>query len=151
MRDVDVKGELLVEEIEVLIGGIILHEVGPRTDVLAVGIVGDELEGECIAAGGDTIGTAVVGAVESAILHAGRRVGAESRVPGVSGVAVGVPRGGMDPAPVGIEDDLAVDSGTPTSLLACLPGESRVGLSRVRAHLLGRDDSEEGQGKKGCD
>ena len=151
LRDVDVEGELHVEGVEVLVGGVGGHEVQTRADVLAVRVVGDELEGQSIAAGSDTIGTGVVGAIQGAVGDTCRRIGAECRVPGVSRVAVGVAGGGVDPAPVGIEHDLSVLSGAAASLGALLPGEGGVDLSCVRADLLGRDEGKSGEGGEESD
>ena len=102
--DIDVESEFLVLELEHLVGGVGGHEVDTRSDVLAVGVGRDELERQGIATGGDTVGGSVVSAFESAVLGAGDVVGAESSVPGVAGVAVGVLTGsrGVEPAPVGV-------------------------------------------------
>ena len=67
-----------------------VHEVETRTDVL-VRAVRDEVELEGGSAGGDTVGTGVVGTVQSAVLRTGGGVRAERGVPSVSGVAVRVP------------------------------------------------------------
>ena len=134
--NIDVEGELLVEKLEHLVGRVACHEVDTRTDVL-LGRSGHELEGESVAAGGDAVGTRVVGTVESAVGRTGNTVGAESGIPGVSSVAVGGSRGRVEPAPVGVEDDLAGGLGsTPATGGALLPGQGRVGLSRKSADLL---------------
>jgi hypothetical protein len=52
---IDVEGELLADEVEHLVLGVALHEVGTRTDVAAGGTLGNELEGQSIAASGDTV------------------------------------------------------------------------------------------------
>ena len=57
LGDVDVEGELLADEVEHLVLGVALHEVGTRTNVGRVRALGDELEGQRIAAGSDTVGT----------------------------------------------------------------------------------------------
>ena len=49
--------------------------------------------------------TSVVGTVESAVLGTGDGVGAEGRVPLVTGVAVGVTADVVQPTPVGVEHD----------------------------------------------
>ena len=55
---VDVESELLVLEVEELVGGVVLREeVDTGTDVLRVRALGHELERELVAAGGDTVGT----------------------------------------------------------------------------------------------
>ena len=55
LGDVDVKGELLVDEVEHLVLGVRLHEIGTRTNVAGERALGDELEGESVVAGSDTI------------------------------------------------------------------------------------------------
>ena len=83
-RKVDVESELLVEEVEGLVGRLVLQEVETRADV------GTGLEGELerAAGGGDTVGTRVVRTVERAVLRAGRAIRAVGGVPLVTGVAV---------------------------------------------------------------
>lgn len=52
--------------------------------------------------------TSVVSTVERAVRGTGGRVGAERRVPGVAGVAVGAAGDVVEPTPVGVEDDGAL-------------------------------------------
>lgn len=52
--------------------------------------------------------TSVVSTVERAVGGTGGRVGAERRVPGVAGVAVSAARDIVEPTPVGVEDDGAL-------------------------------------------
>ncbi len=57
-RHVDVEGELLVLQVECLVGAVILgEEVDTRTNVRRVRALGHELETEGIAARRDTVGT----------------------------------------------------------------------------------------------
>ena len=56
LGDVDVEGKLLSDEVEHLVLGVALHEVGTRTNVGGVGTLGDELNAQGVAAGGDTVG-----------------------------------------------------------------------------------------------
>lgn len=72
-----------------MVGGSAVHEVGTRADV-RVRSSGDKVEAESAAAGGDTVGTRVISTIESTVLSTGGRIGAESGVPSVAGVAVGV-------------------------------------------------------------
>lgn len=60
LRDVDVKGELLIKHVECLVVGLTAwrHEVNTGADVFLLA-GGDKLESERIAAGGDTVGTCV--------------------------------------------------------------------------------------------
>jgi hypothetical protein len=55
--DVNVEGELLVDEVEHLVLGVGLHEVGTGSDVAGVLALGDKLQGQGIAGGSDTVGT----------------------------------------------------------------------------------------------
>ena len=58
LRHVDVEGELLVLEVENLVLLVArVHEVDTGTNVGRVWAVGDELQGELVAAGGDAVGT----------------------------------------------------------------------------------------------
>jgi len=146
--DIDVEGELLVENLEKLVLAVAVggQHVDTGTDVLLRG-VGHELEGECIAACSDTVGARVVSTVKGAVLGASGTVGTESRVPGVTGVAVVRASGAVEPAPVGVEDDLSGLAGA-ARRRALLPGERRVGLSGKGANLLGECRGGEGKGEE---
>jgi len=104
--NVDIESEFLVEELEHLVGSFAGHHVNTRTDVL-LGAVCDEFEGKSVTAGGDTVSAGVVCTIESAVFGASGTVRAESLVPSVAGVAVGGTRSAVEPAPVGIEDNLS--------------------------------------------
>lgn len=138
---VDIESELLVKELEHLVFGLGLEEVDASSDVSTL----DELEGESIAGGGDTVGAAVVSTVDGAVLGAGHTVGADGGVPGVAGVAVGVTAGGMEPAPVGVEHDGGVHS-CATALSTFLRAHFGVGLGGECAGLLAVHHREEGEG-----
>lgn len=144
--DVNGKGELLIERVE----GLVLS-VG-RQQVVAGADVGprNELQGECVAAGRDTIGTRIVSSVEGAVGSAGDRVGAERSGPGVAGVAVGISTNVVDPAPVGVKGDAAVYRGATASFGALLPGEGRVRFGLRCADLLTMSDGEERSREKSC-
>ena len=141
--EVDVKCELLVEELEHLILRIAGHHIDTRADVLATGVGGDKLEREGVTASGDTIRARVVSTVEGTIGGAGLSVSANSRIEGVSGVAVGVVADFVEPAPVRVESDLALGLGSTAGFRAFLPGKSGVGLCRVGANLLAAHHSDE--------
>jgi len=148
LGDVDFEGELLPEDVEHLILGVVLHKVDSRADVGA----GHELEGEGTTAGGDTVGTRVVGALESAVGRTGDVVGTERAIPSLSSVAVGEATGIVDPTPVGVEGDGRGFAGA----AACgtlLPGKGGVVLSSAGADLLPeRGRREEGkEDKRGGD
>ncbi len=55
--DIDVEGEFLVDEIEHLVLGVRLHEVGTGSHVGGELALGNESEGKGIVGGGDTVGT----------------------------------------------------------------------------------------------
>jgi len=57
LGNIDVEGELLADKVEHLVLGVGLHQVGTGTDVVTVRALGDELQGQGIAARGDTVGT----------------------------------------------------------------------------------------------
>ena len=141
---VDVEGELLVEELEHLVVGVVLHEVDTRADVGAR----HELERERGAGGRDTVRARVVRAVEGAVLRAGHAVGAEGSIPRVTGVAVRVARGGVEPAPVGVEDDFGVLSDTAAGG-TLLGGKGGVRLRHLGADLLTGHHSEESETDEG--
>jgi hypothetical protein len=67
----------------------------------------------------------------------------------LAGVAVGVAANVVDPSPVGIEGDTALDGGAAAGG-AGLVGESRVVLRGGSAGLLSRDGGEEDEGGEGC-
>jgi hypothetical protein len=65
VRDINVEGELLIDQVEHLVLGVCLHEVGTGSDVARVLALGDELECQGIAASGDTVSTLAVSASSS--------------------------------------------------------------------------------------
>lgn len=65
-RQIDVKGELVSGEVEHLVAVRSLQEVHTGANVGAVLVVGHEVEGQGIAAGGDTVGALVVGTLDGA-------------------------------------------------------------------------------------
>ena len=83
-REVDVESEFLVEEVEGLVGGIVLHQIDTRTNV------GSSLErkGKGVSGRRDAVGARVVCTVESAVLRASVAIRAQGRVPLVTRVAV---------------------------------------------------------------
>lgn len=69
--------ELLVLQLEHLVGSFVLHQEQTRANVGA----SDEAQSEGIAVGGRTVGAGVVSAVQSAVCGASLVIGAESRIP----------------------------------------------------------------------
>jgi len=144
VRDIDIEGELVAEELEHLVLGVVLHQVDTRADIGAVLVLGDELEVQGVTAGGDTIGRRVVSAVDAAGLGAALAIRADGGIPLVAGVAVGRAGNSVSPAPVGIDGDGAVHGRAVAARGAALPSESGVGLSGEGASLLGGGASHEG-------
>jgi hypothetical protein len=63
--DINIEGKLLVDQVKHLVLGVGLHKVGTGSNVAGVLALGDKLEGQGIAASGDTVGTWTVSAVSS--------------------------------------------------------------------------------------
>jgi hypothetical protein len=102
---VDVDGELLVLQLEELVVLLVLHQEGARADVGRVLTGGDEGERERVAIRVDAVRRRVllVRALDHAVGRAGRRIGAEGRVPQVARVAIVGRAGLVQPAPVGVD------------------------------------------------
>ena len=90
VRHVHVERELLILKMKHLVLRLAArrHEVHARADVLAIRVVGDEFQGDGVAARADPVRAAVVCAIDSAVRRTGLCIGAEGGVPGVSIVAV---------------------------------------------------------------
>jgi hypothetical protein len=109
LAEIDIKGKLRVGELEHLILGIRLHQVETGSNVCGVLALGNELEGEGVSAGLDTISARVVGTVKSALGCASCVVGASGGIPFVPIIAVSSTAGLVKPSPVGIENHLSAD------------------------------------------
>jgi hypothetical protein len=109
-------------------------------------VLGDELERQGVAAGGGAVGGAVVGALELALGGAvGRRAaGVGPLVAIVAVLVVGV----VQPAPVGINDDLGVDGRAGSSAGALLPCDLGVRLGLLLADLLSGGQAHQGQSRR---
>ena len=83
-RKIDVERELLVEQVERLVRGVVLHEVQARADVRAR--LKCKREGSAVRR--DTVGACVVSTIEGTVLRAGIAIRAVGGVPLVAGVAV---------------------------------------------------------------
>ena len=117
------------------------HEVDTRADIAA----SDEFESEGVAGGGDTVGAAVVCTIDSTVLSARSGVSTKGSIPSVTGVAVGVSTGGVEPTPVSVEGDSAVLGGASSTRSALLNADLGVGLSSLSTSLLtvnGREECE---------
>jgi hypothetical protein len=146
---VDVKGEFLVLEIEHLVGGRSVEEVDTGADVGGVRTNSDEFERQGVTAGSDTVCSSIVGTVDSAVCGASRWVRANSGVPSVTGVAIGGPRGGVEPSPIRIEYDGGLKSSAGAGITSAVHnGKGRVRFGGLSAYLLTVHDGEESKGKK---
>ena len=113
---------------------------------LTVLSLGDELQGQSVAASRGTVGALVLGSVHGAVRRAGRRIRADGSVPLVARVAVGVTTDIVEPAPVSVDGDLAVDGRAAAGGCALLPGHLGMRLGRLLADGLARDRPSGGQG-----
>lgn len=96
----------------------------------------DELESQCVTAGRGAVGRLVLGSVDGAVCRACRGVGADGGVPFVTSVAVRVSTNVVDPAPVGVDGDLAVDGRAAARSGTLLPGHLGVRLCLLCAYGL---------------
>ena len=138
----------MIEKLNHFVLGLTGHQVDARADILAIGVGSDELEGEGVAAGGDTIGPGVISTVNSAVRGTGLAIGTGSGVPSVTCVAIGVAALGVDPAPVGVEDDLSGRDCRTTRFRAFLVGKFGMRLGLVGADELAERDGNTSQGNK---
>ena len=136
LGDVDVKSEFLVEQVEHGVCILVIHEIDPGSDILLLRLR-DEVQTQRAAGGGDAVGGSIVGTVDRALFRANFVAGADGGVPFVASIAVGVPIDGVQPAPVCVDSDLAVDGGAAAGARAGLPGQAGVHFSLLSADLLG--------------
>ena len=145
---VNVEGELVVLQLEGLVGGVIRQKIDTGSNVRSGGSLGDELESQSIVARGDTVSARVVSSVKSAVRGAGLWIWADGGVPGVASVTVGVPGGCVQPSPVGIKNDLRVLGGAASSACADLYGHCWMRLCSQGADLLAADGGQKGEGSE---
>lgn len=130
---VDIECKLLVQHREHLIVVIILHQIQPRANVRPVSILGQEVDLDRFPAGGDAIGTCIIGTIDGTFRSTSLVVAADSSVPRVSGVAICRSRSTfMGPSPVGVQHDFAIDVRA-TSGGTSLPCDRRVYFGLVCA------------------
>lgn len=148
LGDIDIEGELLVEELKGFVLGVGgVHHVHTGADVGGALAPSDEFVGERLAVGGDTVGALVVGTLESAVGSTLDGIRAILVNPVVTVIAVGITVGVVEPTPVGVEDDATGDLLALALGSASLPVELGVNLLLQSTSLLGGDDrGEEGEG-----
>lgn len=134
-----------------LVGVVAVHKVSTGTNVGRVLALGDELEGERVAAGLNTIGTSVLGAINAALGSAVGVGAADGGIPLVAVVAVGAAGKSVSPAPVGVDGDGTGNVGAsgssalgPVERGVSLSGQGADSLSVGRGHK-GREGSELGE------
>lgn len=109
LADIDVEGELLVEEVEEAVLVIAGHEVDARPDVGTVVVLGHELQLQgAVRRSRDAVCLFIVGTIDSAVGGASLAVGTRRLVPLVAVVAVGVAICYVGPAPVRLSKVLIV-------------------------------------------
>ena len=94
--------------------------------------------------------TSVVSTIEGAVPRTSVGVGAQRRVPGVAGVAVGATARGVQPTPVGVEHDGALLRLAVVGRRALLDGQAGVAFCRERADLLAVGGRGEGESEESC-
>ena len=75
--NINIKGELVVQELEELVSALILHEIQTGSDVRS----SDESDSELIVGCSHTVCCLVIGAVQGAVGSASNIIGAKRRVP----------------------------------------------------------------------
>lgn len=110
------------------------HEVHARADVPGARSLRDELESECIAAGGDTVCASIVSPVHRAVGGTSYGTGTQS-VPCIAGVTVGGAGGTVQPAPIRVKHDSSSLSRAGAGASALLNTECGVGFRHLRAYL----------------
>ena len=149
-REVNIKGKLISDELEHLVVVGILHQIKARANVGRVLALGDELQRERVGTSGYAVCSTVISALNLAILGAAGVVGASSRVPLVSIVAVGVAALYVEPSPVRVDHNLSIHVRATGSTLASatLPRHLWVSLGLLGADQLATGGGGE-KGRKG--
>lgn len=128
---------------------VVLHEIDTRADILLL-TIGDKFQRKGVPAGGDTISARVISTIEGAVLGASHAIWAKCGVPGITSVTVGETGGGMEPTPVGIENNLSPrDSRAATRRGTLLPRKRGMCFGGVGTDLLTKRNGGERKGKKG--
>ena len=91
LRYINVEGEFLVEEFELLVRLAILEEIDTRADIVRSSRASsDKVKSQSTAGSANAICARVVGSINGTVLRAGSIIGAERCIPSVTSVAVGV-------------------------------------------------------------
>jgi hypothetical protein len=96
----------------------------------------NEIKLQRVSASCHTICSRIIRTVKSTICGTSYVVRAQCRIPCVSGVAIGCAASLMDPAPVGVDDNLSSSCGTCVFAGAGLPCHGRVCLCKLSSDLL---------------
>lgn len=104
-RHINIERKLLVLGLKHLIPGIgRIHQVNSRTDILPRALR-DKLMCQCIPAGRNTVRAAIVRSIDRTVLRTRDGIRTQCSVPRVAGEAVCEAGGGVEPSPVGVQDD----------------------------------------------
>jgi len=136
IRNVHVKSELFVPQIEHLVTGVVSHEVHPRANIGGVTVLGDEFDGDCAAGRCDPITCAKNCAFQCAVLSAGYGVGTYRRVPRAIRVTGCRALCGVQRAPFGVDGDGCGECMTVSACCAFLDAEFGMDFLRLCAYLL---------------
>jgi len=111
--NINIKGELVVQQIELLVRSIGIHEIETGTDVGGISTLGNECQLQGVSASLCSVCRLVVSTLESAVGSASCVTWAKSFVPGVASIAVGVRSAGLvvNPSPVRIDNNLSTLGG----------------------------------------
>lgn len=153
LTEINIERELIPDQVEHLIVVRVLHEIRARPNIRRVLALRDKLERKGVARSRNTISAAVVRAFDGAVLRASSVGGTSCLVPFIAIEAVCVAASGVDPAPIGVDDDFAVDvrAATTTGAGAALPGHLGVSFGLLGANDPSRDiGGAESQHDCGC-
>ena len=85
LGNIDVKSELLVEELEDLVAGVGIHEINPRAHVgRAISAAGHEFQAQRVARIGNAVGALIVCAIKSTVCGTGFAIGTKGSIPAVT-------------------------------------------------------------------
>mmetsp|Transcript_56213 Transcript_56213/g.119669 ORF Transcript_56213/g.119669 Transcript_56213/m.119669 type:complete len:508 (-) Transcript_56213:79-1602(-) len=153
LTGIDGECELLVQELEHLVGVVVLHQVQPGAVVVRILSLGHELQVDRVPTGAHTIGGFIVGAFDAALAGAGLAIRAKALIPLV-GVEVAVLAGDVGPSPVRVDGKTLFLVLASRIGIALLNGESGMHLGLHGSWLLrhncrATDDSSEGDARTG--
>lgn len=124
---------------------VISQEINTRTDIPKSFTYCEEFECKRVSAGRDAEWAVIVHALKGTVHSASRPIGTKGCIPCVTGIATCSARRGMGGAEVCVEYNCAPRLCLAGASCAFLPGESRVDLCHLCAHLLGIHNKKKGE------